>query len=148
MEILNRKAFQRYRILEAFEAGIELLGSEVKSVKAGRVSLDSAHVVIGVGPSGRLEAHAVGMHAAPYLPSGTPSIDPLRTRRLLLHRSEILTLREKARAKGLAVIPLRLYERRGFIKVQIGLVRGKRMWEKKELIKKRDIGRDIEREMK
>lgn len=145
MEIRNKKAGQ-YRILETLEAGIELLGPEVKSIRAGRVSLDGAHVIVGVGNSGTLEAHLIGMHAAPYLPTGVATIDPLRTRRLLLHRSEILALREKAHAMRMTIIPLRLYERRRMIKVSVGLARGKRNWEKREGVKKRDLRREIERE--
>lgn len=145
MEVRNKRAAQ-YRILETFEAGLELLGPEVKSIRTGRVSLDGAHVVVGVGNSGTLEAHLVGMHAAPYLPTGVSVIDPMRTRRLLLHRSEILALREKSHAMRTTIIPLRLYERRGLIKVSVGLARGKRRWEKREDLKKRDVEREIERD--
>lgn len=142
MQILNKKARLNYQIFEAFEAGIELLGAEVKSIKAGQVSLEGAHVQIGVGPRGP-EARLIGMHAAPFLPAGKLSLDPTRTRRLLLHKPEILAIWEKTRAKGLTLVPLKLYTQKGWIKVEVGLVRGKKKWEKRESLKKRDLEREL-----
>lgn len=147
MQILNKRARQNYRILETLEAGIELLGSEVKSIKDGQVSLEGAHIQIGVG-SGTLEARLVGMHAAPYLPAGKLTMDPTRTRRLLLHKNEILRLWQKTQATQMTAIPLRLYTKRGLIKVEVGLVKGKKKWEKREALKKRDVRREVERELK
>lgn len=144
MEIVNKKARMNYRIFERFEAGVELTGSEVKSIRAGQVSLESAHVAIGVG-NGTLEVRLLGMHASPYLPSGSVTVDPSRTRRLLLRRNQILSLLEKTKARGLTLIPLRLYLKRGWIKVEVGLVRGKKKWEKREVLKRRDLGREVER---
>lgn len=148
MDIVNKKARQNYQILETLEAGIELVGPEVKSVRSGRVSLEGAHIHIGIGPSRTLEAHVIGMHAARYLPSGTQVIDATRFRRLLLHKNEILALYEKTKAKRLTVVPLRLYLKRNLVKVEVGLVRGKRKWEKREDIKQRDVAREIERALK
>lgn len=145
MQILNRKVRQDYQILESFEAGIELFGPEVKSIRQGQVRLEGAHVQVGVGPHGP-EARLIGMHAAPYVPAGTASIDPTRSRRLLLHRAQILSLWEETRSKSLTLVPLRLYAKRGWIKVEVGLVRGKKKWEKKETLKRRDIEREIRRE--
>lgn len=144
MNIINKKARLNYRIFEILEAGIELLGSEVKSIKDGRVSLEGAHIQIGVG-SGTLEARLVGMHAAPYLPAGRLEIDPTRTRRLLLHKNEILRLWQKTQATQMTAIPLRLYAKRGLIKVEVGLVKGKKKWEKREDLKRRDIKREIDK---
>lgn len=146
--IVNRRVGRDYTVIETIEAGIELLGAEVKSIREHQVRLEGAHVQIGVGQSRTLEARLVGMHAAPYLPSGNREMDPLRSRRLLLHKSEILRLSEKARATRLTTIPLKIYQKGGYIKVLIGLVRGKRKWEKREDLKKRDVKREIEREMK
>lgn len=148
MDIVNKKARQNYQIIERFEAGIELIGPEVKSVRSGQVSLEGAHIHIGVGPSRTLEARVIGMHASPYLPSGTQGVDPTRLRRLLLHKDEILSLYEKTKAKRLTVVPLRLYLKRNLVKVEVGLVRGKRKWEKREDIKRRDVTREIERTLK
>ena len=147
MQIINKKARLNYQILETMEAGVELTGSEVKSIRAGQVSLDGAHVVIGF-TDGTFAAKLIGMHTAGYMPAGSQQIDPTRTRKLLLHKTEILRLYEKGRAKGLAVIPLRIYDTRGWIKMEIGLVKGKKKWEKREVIKKRDVNRDVQREIR
>lgn len=147
MEIINKKARLNYQILETFEAGIELLGFEVKSIREGKVSLEGAHVQVGVG-SGALEARLVGMHAAPYLPSGKLEIDPTRTRKLLLHKSEIQKLWQETQAKQMTAIPLRLYTKRGLIKVEVGLVKGKKKWEKREVLKKKDLRREEQRRLK
>lgn len=147
MNIINKKARLNYRVFETFEAGIELTGAEVKSVKSGQVSLDGAHVVVGIG-RGSVEAQLVGMHAAPYLPAGSAQINPTRSRRLLLHRDQIIHLWEKTHARGQTLVPLRLYLKGGWIKVEVGLVRGKKKWEKRETIKRRDAVREVEREVK
>lgn len=147
MQIVNKKAWLNYQIVETLEAGIELTGSEVKSIRDGKVSLDGAHVAIGVG-RGTYEARLLGMHAAAYLPAGSGQIDPTRTRRLLLKKSEIIALSDKIHARGLTMIPLRIYQKRGWIKVELGLVRGKKKWEKREVLKKRDIDREAERLLK
>ena len=147
MQILNKKARLNYQILETIEAGIELLGPEVKSIRSGQISLDGAHIQIGISHNGP-EARLVGMHASPYLSAGKLHIDPTRVRRLLLHKHQILGLWDKTRGKGLTMIPLRIYEKKGWIKVEIGLVKGKKKWEKREDLKRRDIEREVERETK
>jgi SsrA-binding protein len=144
MQILNKKARLNYQILETVEAGIELLGPEVKSIRSGQISLDGAHVQIGISRSGP-ETRLVGMHASPYLSSGKLAIDPLRVRRLLLHKNQIMGLWDKTKGKGLTMIPTRIYEKKGWIKVEIGLVKGKKKWEKRDDLKQRDIKREIER---
>lgn len=144
MQILNKKARLNYQILETVEAGIELLGPEVKSIRSGQISLDGAHVQIGVSHSGP-EARLVGMHASPYLSSGKLAVDPLRVRRLLLHKNQILALWDKTKGKGLTMIPTRIYEKKGWIKVEVGLVKGKKKWEKRDDLKQRDIKRELER---
>lgn len=147
MQILNKKARLNYQILETFEAGVALLGSEVKSIKDGQVSLEGAHIQVGIG-SGTLEARLVGMHTAPYLPSGKIEIDPTRTRKLLLRKNEILRLWQETQAKRMTAIPLRLYTKRGLIKVEVGLAKGKKKWEKREALKKKDLRREEQRRLK
>ena len=143
-QILNKKARLNYQILETIEAGIELLGPEVKSIRSGQISLDGAHVQIGISHNG-LEARLMGMHASPYLSSGKMQIDPLRARRLLLHKNQIMGIWDKTKGKGLTMIPTRIYEKKGWIKIEIGLVKGKKKWEKREDMKQRDIKRQIEK---
>ncbi|MBI2309512.1 SsrA-binding protein SmpB [Candidatus Collierbacteria bacterium] len=143
-QILNKKARLNYQIIETVEAGIELLGPEVKSIRSGQVSLDGAHIQIGVSHNGP-EARLVGMHASPYLSAGKLQIDTTRVRRLLLHKQQILGLWDKTKGKGLTMIPIRIYEKNGWIKVEIGLVKGKKKWEKREDLKRRDIEREAER---
>jgi len=99
---------------------------------------------IGINHNGP-EARLVGMHASPYLSAGKLHIDPTRVRRLLLHKRQILGLWDKTRGKGLTMIPMRIYEKKGWIKVEIGLVKGKKKWEKREDLKRRDIEREIEK---
>ena len=142
MRILNKKARLNYRILETFEAGIALTGPEVKSIRDGKVSLDGAHVPFGVGVR-TMEAKLVGLHTSPYLPAGQSATDPARPKKLLLHRDEILNISAKSRSQNSTVIPLRLYSKKGLIKVEIALAKGKKKWEKKETLKQRDINREI-----
>lgn len=147
MQIVNKKAKANYRIIETIEAGIKLGGAEVKSVRQRRVSIDSSHVAI-TSAHGSLQARLIGMHAAPYLPAGRPQVDPGRSRRLLLHKNEILRLADRARSGGFTLIPLRIYDKHGWIKIEVALVRGKKQWEKRETLKKRDVQREIERSAK
>lgn len=147
MNIINKKARFNYTILDTIESGIELIGSEVKSIRAGQVSLDGAHIMIGVGEHG-LEARLYGMHTASYLPAGINNIDPARTRRLLLHKDQIESLYSHSKSGGATLIPLRIYTKRGWIKVEVALVRGKKKWQKKEVLKNRDIRREIDRNLK
>jgi len=157
MHIINKKARLNYRILETFEAGIVLTGPEVKSIRDGQVSLDGAHVQFGIGsppPTTHnpqpttLEAYLVGLHTSPYLPAGQSATDPARPKKLLLHRNEILSISAKSRSQNSTVIPLRLYSKNGLIKVEIALAKGKKKWEKKDTLKRREAEREMKRAMK
>lgn len=140
----NRKAFFNYEVLERFEAGIELFGFEVKSVRAGRGSLAGSHVIIRGG-----ECFIVGMRIDPYQVGNTePGYDPERTRRLLLTKKEIRELGETEQKKGLTLVPLSLYNKNGKVKVGFAVARGKKQFDKRDSIKKRDTDREISRLMK
>ncbi len=134
----NRKAYYRYFIQEAFEAGIALSGSEIKSIRAGRVSLGEAYV----RPDGG-ELWLLGAHIARYEAASYQSHEPTRPRKLLLHRKEILNLTSKIAEKGFTLIPLRLYIKERRAKVEIALAKGKKLHDKRETI----IRREMEREM-
>jgi len=140
----NRSAFQNYQILEKFEAGIVLNGQEVKSIKNGRASLKGSFVVM----KGE-EAFLLNANIPPYQPQNAPpNYDPQRSRKLLLHKKELKYLLGKSKEKGLTIIPLKLYIKKGKIKVEIALAKGKRKVDKREEIKKRDIEREIRRMLK
>jgi SsrA-binding protein len=142
--INNRKAHFNYDIEESFEAGIELLGFEVKSIKDGRGTITSAFCIVRGG-----EAYIVGLHIPPYQPNNiTPSYDPDMTRRLLLSKKEIKRLTDKDGMKGLTLIPLSLYSKGHYIKVSVAVARGKKVFDKRETIKKRETDREISREYK
>jgi SsrA-binding protein len=138
---VNRRARYDYFLLGRFEAGIALVGSEVKSVRQGKISLQDAYALIDDD-----EAYIVGMHISPY-DKGTHFLpDPKRRRKLLLHRSEIRRLAGKVQEKGLTLVPLRVYFVRGKAKVEIALARGKPKRDKRRDIEKRDAEREIRRE--
>jgi len=139
----NRKAFHEFFILEKFEAGIDLLGSEVKSLREGSGNLKEGYVVIRDG-----NAILVGVRISPYSHTGFAGHDPLRDRQLLLQKKQILKLARKVAEKGLTLIPLRMYFKDGWAKVEIGLAKGKRHYDKKDAIKKRDIKRETDREVR
>ncbi len=139
----NRKAYHEYFILDKFEAGIELLGSEVKSLREGSGNLKEGYVVIRDG-----NAILVGVRISPYSHTGFTGHAPLRDRQLLLQKKQILKLARKVAEKGLTLIPLRMYFKGGWAKVEIGLAKGKRHYDKKESIKKRDIKRETDREVR
>ncbi len=141
--VVNRRARHDYEILETFEAGIVLEGSEVKSIKQGRVSIQDAYADVENG-----EVFLHHMHVTPYSHAGAFVPDPERPRKLLLHKHEIKRLIGKVRERGLTLIPLRVYEKRGLIKVELALVRGKRKYEKRETIKRREIEREIQKYLK
>ncbi len=155
MHIVNKKARLNYRILETFEAGLALTGPEVKSIRDGRVSLDGSHVQFGIGspltinhqPS-TIQAYLIGLHTSPYLPAGQSATDPARPKKLLLHRDEILNIAALARSQNCTVIPLRLYSKKGLIKAEIALAKGKKKWEKRESLKRREINRETERALR
>ncbi len=137
---VNRKAYHDYTIEERFEAGIALQGSEIKSIREGRVSLREGYVVIRNG-----EAWLVNVHIAPYDMAGYAQHDPRRERKLLLHRKEIYELSQAVQAKGYTIIPLRLYLRDRRAKVEIALARGKKQYDKRAALAKREAERMIER---
>lgn len=139
----NRKARHDYFVLETLEAGIALKGTEIKSIRAGQISLKEAYVRV----NGE-EAWLVNAHVAPYDPASRENHDPLREKKLLLHKREIENLYAEVRQKGTTIIPLQVYLRNGKAKVEIGVVKGKRKYDKREAIKKRDAQRDIDRAFK
>ncbi len=140
----NRYARHEYSILETFEAGIILSGAEVKSAKAGQINLRGSYVNVRDNA-----AWIVNMHIAPYQKANQPpGYSPTRTRKLLLNRHEIDTLIGKSKAQGQTVIPLAVYSKRGIVKVELALVRGKKAQDKRASIKKREASRDIARAMR
>jgi SsrA-binding protein len=140
----NRQARYLYEILETYEAGIELTGTEVKSIRAGKVNLQDGYGLIRDGQAWLLNAHI-----SPYNASGQYfNHEPRRTRRLLLHREEIRKLIGKVEQQGLTLIPLKMYLKRGWVKITIALARGKKVHDKREDIKRRQDQRDMQRAMK
>ena len=139
----NRKATHDYFILEKFEAGLALRGSEIKSIRAGQVSLKEAYV----RTDGR-EAWLVNAHIAPYNPASSSGHNPLRERKLLLHRKEIDALWEETQRKGNTIVPLQVYLKDGRAKLELAVARGKKKWDKREDIAKRDAEREIARAIK
>jgi len=136
----NRRARHDYEIVESLEAGLVLMGSEIKSVRAGRVSLQEAFATIEGG-----EAWLVNAHIAPYEHAGYAGHEPRRRRKLLLHRRQIAELGFQTRAKGFALVPLRLYLLDGRAKLEIALARGKKQVDKREAIRRRDAEREMAR---
>ena len=137
MRIDNRKARYNYEILEKFEAGIDLLGPEVKSARDGKVSLNEAFIHIRDG-----QPYLVNAHIHPYQNS-REKIEPTRPRRLLLHKREIISLATKIATTGLTLVPLALYNKGNLFKIEIALAKGKKKWDKREAIKKRELEREI-----
>ena len=139
----NRKAKHEYFVLESFEAGLSLHGSEIKSIRAGQISLAQAYVAIDGS-----EAWLINAHIAAYDQASHYNHDPLRPRKLLLHRSEIRKLWDNVRQKGLTVVPLRVYLKEGLAKVEIAVAKGKKLYDKRADIAKRDIERELLRQFK
>lgn len=139
----NRKARHEYFIEDTLEAGIALTGTEIQSVRLGRVSLGDAFAEIRGG-----EAFLVNSHISEYDFGNRMNHDPRRKRKLLLHRAEIRKLDSKVRERGYTIVPLRMYMTRGYAKVEIGLARGKKLWDKREDLAKRDAQREMERAAK
>jgi SsrA-binding protein len=136
----NRKARHEYDILETIEAGMALQGSEIKSVRSGQINLKEGYVLIE-----RNQAWLINVHIAPYDPASRMNHDPLRKKRLLLHKKEIRKLQENQQLKGLAVVPLRVYLKGGFAKIELGVGRGLKKYDKRQKIAKRDAEREIRR---
>ena len=139
----NKKAFHDYFIDEKIEAGIELFGTEVKSVRNGSVNLKDSYVSLRTG-----EAILIGMHISPYEKGNIFNRDPLRERRLLLHKKEIMRLIGKTKEKGYSLIPLSVYFLGSKVKVELGLARGKKAYDKRETIAERDAKRNMDRALK
>jgi len=139
----NKKAFFEYHIEEKLEAGLVLVGSEVKSLRDGRASLSDSYVMIKGN-----EAFLLNMHIAPYGPASTFGHEEKRSRKLLLHSKEIEKLTSQLKEKGFSMIPTMIYFRRGKAKVELGLGRGKKMHDKRESIKKRESDRDMRRALR
>ena len=139
----NRRARFEYHILESMEAGIVLTGTEIKSVREGGVSISEAYARLRDG-----ELWLLGMHIPPYKQGSFSNVDPNRPRKLLLHKEQIERLGGRAAEKGLTIVPLRMYFTRGRAKVEIGLARGKKIWDKREATAKRDVQREIARHIR
>ena len=142
MEILNRKARYDYEISDTYEAGIELTGNEIKSVRKGSVNLKESYIIIK-----NSEAYILNMHITNY-DKAVFKEEETRTRKLLLHKEEILKLNGKISIKGFTIVPLRLYFKGGKAKLEIGVAKGKHTYDKKESIKERDIKRDTDKALK
>lgn len=139
--VVNRAAWHEFEILDRFEAGISLLGSEVKSLRGGRGNLKEAFVRVENG-----EAWLVGCHISPYPWANRENHDPTRSRKLLLHHAELLKLKRNTTEKGMTVIPLKIYLKGARMKLEIALARGKKLHDKRESIKERDAKRAMARE--
>lgn len=140
----NRKASHEYHLLETYEAGLVLQGSEIKSIRAGKISIAEAYIQIQNG-----EAWLIESHIAPYEQSGKHfNHEPKRKRKLLLHAKEIATLEKDARQKGATIVPLKVYLKEGRAKLELALAKGKKLYDKRESIAKRDAQRDAERQIR
>ena len=139
----NRKAFHDYTIEETYEAGIALTGTEIKSVRAGSVNLRDSYAQVRNG-----ELWLMNVHVAPYEPASRQNVDPYRDRKLLMHRKEILRLASRAQEKGLTLIPLKMYLKKNRAKMEIGLARGKKLYDKRDAIAKRESEREMQRATK
>ena len=142
-EYINRKALRNYTVLERVEAGIALEGYEVKSIREGGLNLRDAFCEITNG-----EPWLVDLNISPYSHTTDPGIEPLRRRRLLMHKREIRKLDSKVRERGFTLVPLKFYFKQGKVKVEIGLVKGKRLYDRKQDVADRDAKRAMEREKK
>ncbi len=140
---VNKRARHEYEFLEHLEAGIVLTGSEIKSLRAGKVSFQEGYVRFSGG-----EAFLSGVHIAPYENAGYSQHVPDQERKLLLHASEIAMLTKRVEQKGLTVVPIRLYLKNGRVKLEIALSRGKHHFDQRDTLRRRDMDRDMERELK
>jgi len=139
----NKKAFFEYILSDKFEAGLELKGPEVKSMREGKISLSDSFVKAEKG-----EVYLYGMHVSPYKQSGPFAPDPTRVRKLLLHKTEIEKLNSLTNQKGYTVIPTRLYFKRGFAKIEIAVAKGKKLFDKREKLRQQTIDRETNRSLK
>jgi SsrA-binding protein len=139
----NRRAYHEYEVMDSMEAGIVLTGTEIKSVRAGKVNLRDSYARVQQG-----EVMLYNMHVSPYDQGNIWNHDPLRPRKLLLHRKQIDKLAEQSQAQGLTLIPLRLYAKKGFAKLEIAVARGKRQYDKRAAIADRESKRELDRAVK
>ena len=139
----NRKAFHEYFIEEKMEAGIELSGTEVKSARAGKMNLSDSYIMVKDG-----ELWLVGTHISPFEQGNRFNKDPMRTRRLLMHKREILRLFGTVKQDGLTLVPTKSYFKNGRIKIEVGLAKGKKIYDKRDAVAQRQASRDIDRRMK
>lgn len=140
----NKKAYFDYFVLDKYECGIELFGTEVKSIRMGQCSVKEAWVRI----DNKLEVYIMGMHINPYERGNIFNKDPLRVRKLLLHKSEIRKLTHKLNEKGLTLVPLQVYLKGGLVKVELGLCKGKKNYDKRDTLKAKDSKRELARDFK
>lgn len=143
IEINNRKARYDYEILETIEAGIALTGTEVKSIRSGNANLKDSYAIIR-----KNEVYLLGMHISPYREGNIFNHEELRTRKLLLHKKEILKLNDRIAMDGITLVPIKLYFHKNRAKILLGIAKGKKMYDKRETIKKRDMEREIRKEYK
>jgi SsrA-binding protein len=139
----NRRARHEFHILESLEAGIALTGTEIKSIRQGGISLNEAYARMRDG-----ELWLMGMHVPPYKQGSFSNVEPNRPRKLLLHKEQITRLGGRAAEKGLTIVPLRLYFTRGKAKIEIGLAKGKKLWDKRQSTAERDVRREISRHVR
>ena len=140
---INRKAFHDYEIIQKYEAGLELQGSEVKSIREGKINLKDSYAIFK-----KNQIFIIGMHIGHYSHTGFLGHEPYRNRKLLLHKKEILKIFNEVKKKGKTLIPLKLYFNKKFIKLEIALSRSKKSYEKKRVVSERDHLRDLNRELK
>ena len=139
----NKKAYHDYFVLDKYEAVIELFGTEIKSIRAGRVNLKDSFCSVDDG-----EMYVIGMHISPYEMGNRFNRDPMRKKKLLLHKKEIMKLFGESQQQGLSIVPLELYIKKGRAKLQIGLCKGKKLYDKRAVEAKKAANRSIERELK
>lgn len=139
----NKKAYHEYFIDDKYECGIALVGTEVKSIRAGRVNLKDSYVKVKNN-----EAYAIGMHVSPYEMGNIFNRDPFRERKLLLHKSEIRKLRQASQIEGYSIIPLSLYLKDGLVKMEIAIAKGKKLYDKRSVLAKKDAEREMERKLR
>ena len=139
----NKKAYHDYFVLDKYEAGIELFGTEIKSIRTGRVNLKDSFCSVDDG-----EMYVIGMHISPYEMGNRFNRDPMRKKKLLLHKKEIMKLFGESQQQGLSIVPLELYIKKGRAKLQIGLCKGKKLYDKRAVEAKKAANRSIERTLK
>ena len=139
----NRKASHEYHLIEKFEAGVALIGSEVKSLRESQANIKESYVKLI-----KNELYTIGMHISEYSNTGYSSHSPVRDRKLLLHKKELIKIQRLVEEKGKTLIPLSMYFKQGYVKVEFGLATGKKLWDKRKTKMEKDVSRQIDRELK